>query len=361
MDDAVSIAILGDLFPNARFFRDGKSLSPTFDETLDLLQTFDLRFGNFLMPLSERGAPTEKLANIRAHPDIATDVAELDLDAVSLANNHALDYGPEALADTMSSLGGIGVQVIGAGTSLVEAVRPVFFERNGIRIALVAYSCLVPPGAAATNERAGISPIRVLSSYAIDAQWAIEEPGEPEMVRICTWTDGSDQRRAEKQIADLKADADVVLASIHWGYGASELLADYQVPLAHAVIDAGADAILGHHVHAVQGVEVYKGRPIFYSPGTFVGRQIPEDAANLTDLGARLIAAMSPNGYLTRLIIDRSGVKLAEIVPTTLDDHGLPALSQGQIAEQTIERIRRLSAQFGTGLEWKSGRLAVQL
>src|ERR1700687_4715639 len=100
----VSVAVVGDCFPNARFYAAGAPISAGFTETLAVMRAADLRFANFEMPLSTRGQPLEKLAAIRAAPEIAVDVEEVGLDIVSLANNHAFDYGPEALADTISAL-----------------------------------------------------------------------------------------------------------------------------------------------------------------------------------------------------------------------------------------------------------------
>lgn len=361
MSASLTVASVGDLFPNARFLVDGAPLDGGFEDTVQLLAAHDLRIGNLLMPFSDRGAPTEKLANIRATPEVAGDLSALGLDLVSLANNHIFDYGPDAYADTREAMNRIGVTTVGAGSTLDEAMQPWQFESRGIRVAVVAYSCLVPPGAAATSERPGIVPIRIQSSYEVNAQWAIEEPGEPEMVRICTATDAIDEARAVEQVEQLAASADVVLVSLHWGYGASERLADYQVPLGHALVDAGAGAILGHHVHAVQGVEVYRGRPILFSCGTFIGRQVPEDPSGLTELAARLIAAMSPDGYLARLTLEKAGVRAVELVPTTLGEHGLPLLGDREAAERVSDRVRRQSVAFDTKLEITDSGIVVPL
>jgi poly-gamma-glutamate capsule biosynthesis protein CapA/YwtB (metallophosphatase superfamily) len=356
----VRIAAVGDLFPNGPFVTAGSPTHPEFDETLTNLQKADLRFGTLLMPLSERGEPTAKLANIRAHPDVAHDLATVGLDLVSLANNHALDFGPLAAADTVDAISHMGARSIGIGRTLAEATAPVYFEVNGLRIGVVAYSCLVPPGADARVDRYGIAPIRVNSSYEINAQWEIEEPGEPEMVTIHTRVDADDERRALEQVAAVRAEVDVLCATIHWGFGATEYLAEYQRPLGHALIDAGADAVLGHHVHAVHGVEMYKGRPILYSPGNFVGRQIPEDDSRVDELAARLIAAMSPDGYIAQLDFDGNGSCAVELRPTSMNDRGLPGLARGAVADRICERIERLSAKWDTSVERRGDSLIVR-
>ena len=357
MTDGLSLVAVGDCFPNARFFADGAPISPGFSRTIELLGTADLRFANYEMPLSNRGTPMEKLAAIRADPAIAIDVANVRFDIPSLANNHALDYGPDALADTMSNLEANGVKHLGAGMSLEEATRPLVLEVNGRRVGFVAYSCLVAAGAAAAVDRPGVAPIHVYSGYEVNPYWEIEEPGEPLMVTIRTRTDAVEQAAAEEAIRRLRPEVDVLCASIHWGYGASDDLAEYQRPLGHALIDAGADAIIGNHVHAVHGIEIYKGKPILYSPGTFIGRQIPVDASEASELMLAILASMSPDGYAARLSFDGEGSCAVALVPTSIDANGLPLIAEGAILERIAARVIRHSANLDTALELVDGAL----
>ena len=358
--EVISIAALGDMFPNDRFYNAGQPIVAGFRDTLEVLASADLRLGSFLMPLSNRGEPTEKLSHIHASPAIAQDLAHLQLDAVSLANNHIFDYGPLGLYDTQAALASIGVGSLGAGRNLDEATAPLYFERKGRRIGVVAYSCLVPPGAAARPDRPGIATIRVQSGFDIDAQWALEEPGEPEMIRIRTWTDKDEESRALEQLRSMRNEVEMLCVSVHWGYGASEQLAEYVRPLGHVFVDAGADVVFGHHVHAPQGVEVYRGKPIFYSPASFVGRQQAEDPALLSELAARLIAAMSDDGYISLVEFDEGGVSAVELVPTVLE-RGLPVIGRGDVARRVIDRVMRLSQPLGTEFEVRGDRVAVIL
>ena len=115
MSNQISVAVGGDIFANGRFYADDRPISPTFDDVTAITGAADVFFANYEMPLSTRGQPIEKLANIRADPMIAPDIGRLGLDIVSIANNHMMDYGPEAMADTIACLDAQGIAHVGAG------------------------------------------------------------------------------------------------------------------------------------------------------------------------------------------------------------------------------------------------------
>src|SRR3954452_10980480 len=203
------------------------------------------------MTLSTRGQPIEKLANIRADPAIAPDIGRLNLDVVSLANNHMMDYGAEALADTIENLRAQNIKLVGAGATLAEAIEPVIIDVRGRKIGFLAFTCLVAPGAGACDSAPGVAALHVHSSFQVNPYWQAEEPGEPAMVTIRTFADPDEQEFAEECVRSLRSAVDFVCVSVHWGYGGeSGDIAEYQRPLAHALIDAGADVILGNHPHA---------------------------------------------------------------------------------------------------------------
>src|SRR4051812_2987376 len=115
MSDPITIAVGGDIFANGRFYDGERPISPTFDEVSSITGAADIVFANYEMPLSTRGQPIEKLANIRADPAVAEDIGRLGLDVVSLANNHMMDYGAEGLADTIANLRAQKIALVGAG------------------------------------------------------------------------------------------------------------------------------------------------------------------------------------------------------------------------------------------------------
>jgi poly-gamma-glutamate synthesis protein (capsule biosynthesis protein) len=182
------------------------------------------------------------------------------------------------------------------------------------------------------------------------------------MVTIKTFADSAEQAFAEECVRELRSKVDFLCLSLHWGYGGlSSRIAEYQRPLGHAMIDAGADIILGNHVHAVQGVERYKGKLIVYSPGTFIGRQLPPESegGEITDLVRGLLADMSPDGLVTLIDVDAAGDYTVRIVPTSLDAHGLPVVASDELLERISQRVIEWSGKLGTQVELHGGELRV--
>ena len=149
------------------------------------------------------------------------------------------------------------------------------------------------------------------------------------MVTIRTFADPAEQAFAEDCVRALRKEVDFLCLSLHWGYGGlSSKIAEYQPPLGHGMIDAGADIILGNHVHAVQGVEQYRGQ-------------------------------MSPHGFLSFVHVDESGDYELRMIPTTLDSRGLPVLASGEPLDRIATRIIDWSAKLETKVQLVGGELRV--
>ena len=340
MAETLTLALTGDVLPTRRLLADGRPACPAAEPVLELLRSADVAIGNFEMPLTRNGEPKEKLLNIRADPEVADDLPMLGFDCLTVANNHSVDYGWRGLSDTMTALRGAGVQTIGAGESLEVAARPAIIEAKGWRVGVVAFSCLLPTGSAAAPDRAGLSPIHVETSYEIDSYYQMEEPGDPSVVKIRTRVRERDLAFAEQCVRQCRAKVDFLVASVHWGYGSGELLADYQQPLGRALIDAGADIVHGHHPHAVHAVEFYGGKAILYSLGTLIGQQTFLDASEQVK---QLWAGMSPDGYVASLQVEADGSYRLRATPTTLNADRMPERTDGSAFERVSERLRRLS------------------
>jgi poly-gamma-glutamate synthesis protein (capsule biosynthesis protein) len=186
-------------------------------------------------------------------------------DVMSFANNHHLDAGYEAFFETLKHLGDAEIAVCGAGADIDEARRPAVVERDGVRVAFLGYSSILFPGYAADDGKAGCAPLRVTTHYQMVE---IEQPGSrPE---VLTFADRDDLANLVDDVRKAKEIADIVIVTPHWGvHFAPAEVADYETEVAKAAIDAGADAVFGHHQHILKGVEVYKGKPIFHGLGNF--------------------------------------------------------------------------------------------
>ncbi len=354
MDGTTSIAIVGDVFISRDNFESHRDSDEGFHEVVQLLKSADIAFGNFEIPLSERGYPADKFITIRTSPDRARDVKKMGLDVVSLANNHIMDYGPEALFDTMAALEREGVQHVGAGANLTEAMQLRVREVAGRRIGFLAWSTILPPGATATDARPGVAPIAIHTGYEVIVR-LLEAPSSPPVI---TWVDPLAEERAVEQVARARADVDYLVVSVHWGADFGDDLADYERPLGRALVRAGADLVVGNHPHTVRGIELCHGKPILYGPGLFV-EQVPREGAS--DDVLALYKQLSPDSYMAFVEIGPGGATGLRVVPTSYAGTGLPRLAHGEVFDRITERLVRLSAPWGTELALEGGGMTISL
>jgi poly-gamma-glutamate synthesis protein (capsule biosynthesis protein) len=206
----------------------------------DLFGSDDLTVVNLECVPSRLGTPVPKEFNFRCALDALAAMREAGVEVANQGNNHAGDYGPDALLDGRRNLIAAGLHPIGSGANTAEANAPALIERGGRKIAVLGFGGVVPsPGWLAGPSRAGQS-----DGYSIASMTSAV--------------------RAADAVADL------VFVTIHWGAERdTEPRAD-DVARAHAMIDAGADGIFGHHAHVLQKLDWYKGRPIAYGLGNFV-------------------------------------------------------------------------------------------
>lgn len=218
-------------------------------ELLDIMNRADYTCVNNEFTYSTRGTALEgKAWTFRAHPDRVNYLKEMGVDLALLANNHVYDYGKDAMLDTMDILTNAGIKYFGAGANLEEAMKPVYVELGGKTVAFVAAS------------RA--------EKYKMTPQATEEEPG----ILRCY-----DPALFIQVIKEARANADFVVACVHWGTERSTVLEDAQLETARQYIDAGADMIIGSHSHCLQGMEYYNGKPIVYSLGNYWFDEYYED------------------------------------------------------------------------------------
>lgn len=184
-------------------------------------------------------------------------LTDAGIDLVSLANNHVLDFGVDSLRDTFRYLSGNNILYAGAGENDESAYKPVYISKNGVTVAFIASSRVIPRvGWAAKSNQPGVS-------VTYDPERVIEE------------------------IRKANDNADIIAVYAHWGEERNARPVDCQLDLAHAYIDAGADIIVGSHPHILQGFEFYKGRLIAYSLGNFIFSDVRNDTMILNIRAAK--------------------------------------------------------------------------
>lgn len=198
----------------------------------------DFLLGNLECAVTERGTKADKTWTFRAPPAELKILEDAGFDWLGLANNHVMDYGPEGLADTIAALKARGLTPLGAGSDAEAARAPLFVEKNGLRIGVLAFTTTIPDSNWAGPKKPGVS-------YA-------------DFARLPGW------------IGDAKKRCDVLLVFFHGGTELSETANQVQKDFARIAVDAGADAVIGHHPHVVQPAEVRGNAVILYSLGNFL-------------------------------------------------------------------------------------------
>lgn len=277
-----------------------------FDAVRAELALGDINLANLESPIAACGTEcTTKKFRFRAEPAVAAAVRNAGFNLVTLANNHTMDYGSDALAETLLHLRKADITWIGAGENLDEARKMALYTVKGKRIAFLGYSLTQPIEFFAGSSRPGTAP------------------GYEKMVAA--------------DVASARKQADYVIVSFHWGKEASGVVQAYQQNAAHKAIDAGADVIIGHHPHVLQGIERYKKGIIFYSLGNFAFAS----KSTTADVSAMVRLRLSENR------------RSAEILPLDVLHRRVgfqPHLLTGERGEQVIEQLLRLSQPFKTGV-----------
>ena len=276
-----------------------------FAAVQELLDDADLTIGNIEGTFTDGGVRANKFYAFRTPTRHAAGLAQAGFDIVSLGNNHAMDYGAQGLADTVAALDEAGVLHSGAGLNMEAARRPTILEANGLRIAFLSYN------AAALSEAYPAGPATPGVALA-------------EVASI------------QQDVTAARADADVVVVSLHAGTEYTDQPTNEQVMLSRTAIDAGAAVVLGHHPHVLQGWEHYGDGYIFYSLGNFV---FDLDFEDLETLGARPFQSV-----ILRLELTAVGVESVEMRPVFIDPaENRPLPAKGERLHEIEARLELLN------------------
>jgi poly-gamma-glutamate capsule biosynthesis protein CapA/YwtB (metallophosphatase superfamily) len=349
----LSILLAGDLVldePDGAYWLAG--IAPA-------VRSADLAIGHLEVPHTRRlveeggdvpapGAPPENIAAIRA----------AGFGMVSLAGNHIADCGAGGIADTIDALAAAGIAHSGAGADLAAARRPAFADLGSRRVALLSYNCVGPEASWAGEARAGSAYLPIATSDGSPVR-----PVAP-LERV------TEEARdiLARDLAAVRGMADIVIVALHKGIVHTPArLAPYEREIAFAAIDAGADAVAGHHAHIVRGVEFHRGRPIFHGLGNacVVTRALSPDAAHpkRAEWAARrkqlfgfepdpayTLAPFHPeavNAMLGILHIDSGGAIAAAMLPIDVLPPGRPQVAQGARAGEIQRYVERITTLAG--------------
>ena len=335
-----------------------------FRHVKDVFQSADITYVNMEQVLSDKGTPHPRQA-VHASSDIVNAYTKNSIDVVSLATNHIMDWGVEGLYGTLETLDRANIAHCGAGRNIAEARKPAILERNGTRVGFLNFCTVAFEEFNATEDKPGLSSLKVYTAYEhVDYQ-----PATPPL--IVSITKKEDLAVLTDCVAALKSEVDVVVVCMHWGqHILPAIIPDYCFEMAYAAVDAGADVIFGSHTHILKGIEVYKGKPIFYSLGNFC-----------LELGAHMRDHKHVNKLdklyrvkdwhdrrktmIAKIIIENGQLKRASYLPCYERDDKEPELVKrpDPRAQEIFDYVVEIGKEEGieTGFEWDGDEVVVIL
>ncbi len=325
-----TMLIVGDVFVRRD---DPRSV---FQHVKDLMRSADFMLGNLEGSVADSGAPRKKsgASAWKADSKQMTAIETAGFHVMTVANNHMMDYGHEAMLETLANLDRIGVKHTGGGNTFPEAHAPAIVERDGTTVALLGYTCLFMEDWEAGPNSPGLAVIKAQTAYQSPTRY-FEAPGSPPIIK--SWVVPEYKEQLATDIAAARKQADIVIATFHWGISAGfQKLTEYQVELGRHAIDCGADLVFGHHPHLMQGIEVRDGRPIFYSLGNFTFAR--QDRSKGHEFETMFIRCR---------IRDRK-IHAVEFVPSCCDEQLNPHVLDLKEGRRAIEIVQERSKQFGT-------------
>ena len=277
-------------------------------------------------------------------PTIAAEtLVSAGFDVVGCANN--VTYGEEAIMASLARLDALGIGHTGAGANRDAAYAPAIVDKDGVRYGfLQRTSAYWPKNQQATDESPGVAILKGHTAYRpLQDDLAPNRPGLPP--EVVTWTDAQQLTAYRQEVEALSDEVDFLVASHHWGYK-TEIL-DYQIEIAHAAIDSGAAAVLGHGPHFALGVEVYKGKPILYG------------ACNLSFNLGHSEAHLHCIGYFANIQTDPDGIAEVALHLVRRTATNETVLRRPGEETETVQNLIAQSEQFDTPLTVEEDRIVM--
>jgi poly-gamma-glutamate synthesis protein (capsule biosynthesis protein) len=322
----MDIVFVGDVMLGRLVNQDLKTKPPDYPwgDTLPIFQKADFRICNLECVISNRGTPwsvTPKVFHFRSDAKNIEVLREARIDAVSLANNHILDFEYEAMFDTLRLLKDASIRHAGAGVNISEASHATIFQVGKANLGFIAFTDNEPEWEA-TDQHPGVFYVPI---------------------------DVNDMRaqRLFEIVRRAKAEVELLIASAHWGPNWGYSPPAEHTRFARALIDAGCDVVFGHSGHVFRGIEFYRGRSIIYCAGNFID-DYAVDEVERNDQSFIFVVEIR-NGLI-------QGLKL---YPTVIRDFQA-SLATGLEREKIVEKMQQLCAAFDTRTDWqKAGYLTL--
>lgn len=354
---------------------------PLFTAAAPVLAGADLVIGHLEIPHTDSMVSmSTDVPAVPAPPSALDAVATAGFDVLTMAGNHVYDAGDEGIGDTRRHCRDRGLITTGAGRNSAEAWEPALVEHGDQRIAVLSVNCVGPRESWAGSSKAGCAWVEVISHY--EPRGA--NPGGPP--RTYTFAEPRSLAVFTERVAALAQGGTSVVVALHKGLVHQPIdLAQYEFQIAHAAIDAGAVAVIGHHAHLLKGIEAYRGRPIFHGLGNFVTVTkalggAPDDSPERRAWARERVRLFgfspdpampdypfhpeSRNTAIAVITLAPDGSVGAEAIPCWIDDDARPVpLTRADGGERVGEYLKTITREAGldTALAWNGDRLTVQL
>lgn len=293
---------------------------------LDEFKKSDLLFGNLECPLSNRGKPLKNKCCLCSPPETVKSLKHGGFNILSLANNHIFDYGYEGFKDTVVLLEENNISWFGAGKNLEEARKPAILSIDNLSIGFLGYAWDFIGSINGTKNNFGTAPLN--------------------------------EKIILEDVKNLKGKIDKMIVSLHWSYDKEKYPLPSQRDLAHKIIDAGADLILGHHPHVLQGIEKYGNGVIVYSLGNFIFPDIFFKNYQITQ------KSENKESIIFECKMSRDEIKNLDIIPARTISLPQPKILKGEDKELTLRKIEKLSERFklnNYSYFWRKNRIRKDL
>jgi len=373
----VIITAVGDMIFNQQI---SNLTDPDHKNIFRLMQEADIAYGNLEFSINEHPEAQRPFYNFGVPRQFAWEVAAIGINMVSMANNHALDFGPEGLKDCLRALDHASITHAGAGATLAAAHTPGTMTAQGqkMEFAILSYMRYWTAKYRSTDPMAPslatINPATIL----------VVRDGRTEAMEGAI---EGDVQAMEDDIVLAKRHSDVLIVTLHnhdvshnRAYGIQDKTPPNDEIMYHAAIDAGADMVIGSGPHVLRGIEIYKGKPIFYSLGDFIYQyrtpdKIPIDLIHQRDseierptnvsVWDRRDLRQTFEGVIVRMTWNKDRLRKIQLIPIAIDDegplYGVPRLVDDARAQEILGTIQKLSEPYKTRVVIKGWYAEVEM